>query len=133
MSKKSHGTKIFGFPNSSEYEKVLLFNTNFHRSPKKNNHLKFRQIRNVTVCTVYYLIGTFLRDHGNDIFEGVSGHVLALVVDAPDEGGCGVADARGPDPGALRLGLPDDVLNALDCSGEERSHLMKYWATMGHI
>ena len=50
MSKQSHGTKIFGFQNSSKYEKVFLFNTNFHRSPQKNNHLKFRQIKNVTVC-----------------------------------------------------------------------------------
>ena len=49
MSKMCHGTKNFGSQNFSKYEKVFLANTNFHRSPQKNNHLKFRQIRNVTV------------------------------------------------------------------------------------
>ena len=52
MSKKSHGTKIFGSQNYSKYEKVFLFYANFHKSPQKNNHLKFRQIKNVTECNV---------------------------------------------------------------------------------
>ena len=48
MSKKSHGTEIFGSQNISKYEKVFLFYANFHISLQKNNHLKFRQIKNVT-------------------------------------------------------------------------------------
>ena len=48
MSKKAHWTKNFGFQNYSKYEKVFLFYANFHISTQKNNHLKFRQIKNVT-------------------------------------------------------------------------------------
>ena len=52
MSKKSHGTKFFGSLNYSKYEKVFLFYANFHTSPQKNNHFKFRQIKNVTECPI---------------------------------------------------------------------------------
>ena len=57
MSKKSHGTKIFGSQNYSKYEKVFLFYANFHISTQKNNHLKFRQIKNVTECKCDVIYG----------------------------------------------------------------------------
>ena len=48
-STKSHGTKFFGFSNSTKYIKTFLFYANFHICPLKNNHLKFRLIKNVTM------------------------------------------------------------------------------------
>ena len=44
-----HGSKNFGFSNSSKYTKTMLFYANFHICPLKNNHFKFRQIKNVTM------------------------------------------------------------------------------------
>ena len=51
-SKKSHGTKIFGFSNSTKYIKTFLLYANFHICLLENNHLKFLQIQNVTMCIV---------------------------------------------------------------------------------
>ena len=59
-SKKSHGTKFLGFSNFMKFIKTFLLYANFHICPLKNNHLKFRQIQNVTMWTGTKIFGLFL-------------------------------------------------------------------------